>query len=240
MIYKVHQLRAKVVILNNPLLYGLSLSILTRDIEYLLRDFLSCQVIPGMIVDELERILADLEIAIRKAQVNFVEQLRIEDLISRIRQKLMVLILNPNNRRISDYSMEKLQSLKYHGYYGKIVITSTNRTVDDQTRIMYDNIITNGVKHQLDTYKKAGQDVVKTFDPTLSRQENIARMAEKINEVGPLNVSKHLADFAKVNAIDVDKKSLSSVRAFKDAAKSAGFSKILDENNCIHIELAQP
>ena len=65
-----------------------------------------------MIVDELERILADLEIAIRKAQVNFVEQLRIEDLISRIRQKLMVLILNPNNRRISDYSMEKLQSLK--------------------------------------------------------------------------------------------------------------------------------
>ncbi len=74
MIYKVHQLRAKVVILNNPLLYGLSLSILTRDIEYLLRDFLSCQVIPGMIVDELERILADLEIAIRKAQVNFVEQ----------------------------------------------------------------------------------------------------------------------------------------------------------------------
>lgn len=240
MIYKVHQLRAKVVMLNNRLLYGLSLSILLRDIESLLRDFLSCQVIPGMIVDELERILADLEVAIRKAQINFVEQLRIEGFISRIREKLKVLILNPNNRRISDYSMEKLQSLKYHGYYGKIVITSTNRTVDDQARIMYENIITNGVKYQLETYKKAGQDVVNTFDPTLSRQENIARMAEKINEVGPLNVSKHLADFAKVNAIDVDKKSLSSVRAFKDAAKSAGFSKILDENNCIHIELRQP
>lgn len=226
--------------LNNPLLYGLSLTILTKDIEELLRDFLSYQVIPGMIVNELEQILADLGIVIRKVQINFVEQLKIESLISRIRQKLKVEILNPNNRRVSDYSMEKLLSLKYHGYYGKIVITSTNRTVDDQARIMYDNIITNGVEHQLKTYKKAGQDVINTFDSTLSRQENISRMIEKINEVGPLNVSKHLADFAKVNAIDVDKKSLSDVNAFKDATKSAGFSKILDENNCIHIELVQP
>lgn len=226
--------------LNNPLLYGLSLTILTKDIEELLRNFLSYQVIPGMIVNELEQILADLGIVIRKVQINFVEQLKIESLISRIRQKLKVEILNPNNRRVSDYSMEKLLSLKYHGYYGKIVITSTNRTVDDQARIMYDNIITNGLEHQLKTYKKAGQDVINTFDSTLSRQENISRMIEKINEVGPLNVSKHLADFAKVNAIDVDKKSLSDVRAFMDATKSAGFSKILDENNCIHIELTQP
>ena len=105
---------------------------------------------------------------------------------------------------------------------------------------MYDNIISNGLEHQLKTYKKAGQDVINTFDSTLSRQENISRMIEKINEVGPTNVSKHLVDFAKVNAIDVDKKSLSDVRAFKDATKSAGFSKILDENNCIHIELTQP
>ena len=96
------------------------------------------------------------------------------------------------------------------------------------------------IRKYLEGKGAAGKDVVKTFDPTLSRQENIARMAEKINEVGPLNVSKHLADFTKVNAIDVDKESLSSVLAFKDAAKSAGFSKILDENNCIHIELAQP
>lgn len=226
--------------LNNPLLYGLSLTILTRDIENLLRDFLSYQVIPGMIVNELEQVLADLEIAISKVQINFVEQLKIKSLISRIRQKLKVEILNPNNRRISDYSMEKLLSLKYHGYYGKIIITSTNRTVDDQARIMYDNIISNGLEHQLKTYKKAGQDVINTFDSTLSRQENISRMIEKINEVGPTNVSKHLVDFAKVNAIDVDKKSLSDVRAFKDATKSAGFSKILDENNCIHIELTQP
>lgn len=226
--------------LNNPLLYGLSLTILTRDIENLLRDFLSYQVIPGMIVIELEQVLADLEIAISKVQINFVEQLKIKSLISRIRQKLKVEILNPNNRRISDYSMEKLLSLKYHGYYGKIIITSTNRTVDDQARIMYDNIISNGLEHQLKTYKKAGQDVINTFDSTLSRQENISRMIEKINEVGPTNVSKHLVDFAKVNAIDVDKKSLSDVRAFKDATKSAGFSKILDENNCIHIELTQP
>lgn len=226
--------------LNNPLLYGLSLTILTRDIGNLLRDFLSYQVIPGMIVNELEQVLADLEIAISKVQINFVEQLKIKSLISRIRQKLKVEILNPNNRRISDYSMEKLLSLKYHGYYGKIIITSTNRTVDDQARIMYDNIISNGLEHQLKTYKKAGQDVINTFDSTLSRQENISRMIEKINEVGPTNVSKHLVDFAKVNAIDVDKKSLSDVRAFKDATKSAGFSKILDENNCIHIELTQP
>lgn len=226
--------------LNNPLLYGLSLSILLRDIESLLRDFLSCQVIPGMVVDELEHILADLETATRKSNANFAEQIRIEAFVSRMRQKLAIEVLNPKNHKLSHYSMEKLLSLKHHGYYGKIVLTSTNRTVSDQARIMYENIITHGVKYQLEIYKKAGQDVVNTFDSTLSREENIENMKKKINEVGPLNVSKHLADFAKVNAIDVDKKSLSSVQAFKDAAKSAGFSKVLDENDCIHIELIQP
>ena len=54
---------------------------------------------------------------------------------------------------------------------------------------------------------------------------------------GPHKVSHHCADFEKINVLDVSKNSLSNVAAFKNAVKEAGFSPVLDENGCIHIEL---
>ena len=105
---------------------------------------------------------------------------------------------------------------------------------------MYDNIKEHGIEEQLKTYYQPGKNVINTYNPKLSRSENIANMAKKIREEGPENVSKHIADSNQLNVIDVDRKTLSNVQHFKDAAKSAGFTKILDENNCIHIEIPQP
>lgn len=234
-------LRGNANALNNQFYSGCSLASLANEIESQLRETLSYSSIPGYLIDDLEEAISVLERNIAfSPHLNFLEKERIRPLVNKVKKKIEIRLQNPNNRTISDYTAEKLRSLKYHGYAGDIIITSAGRSVNDQARIMYENIIKHGKQHQLNTYKVPGQKVVNTYDSKLSREENIANMAKKIQEVGPDSVSKHVSDFSKLNVIDIDKKSLSSVQNFKDAVKSAGFTKVLDENGCIHIELPQP
>ena len=236
----IENLKCKVNILNNQFFSG-DPSNMASEIESQLREILSYSSIPGHMIDDLENTFTMVERNIDSSpHLNFVEKIQIHTLISKARQKIETRLQNPKHIKISNYTTEKLLSLKYHGYTGDIILTSAGRSVDDQARIMYENIIKHGKQHQLDTYKLPGQQVINTYDPKLSREENIAKMAKKIQEVGPDKVSKHIADFSVLNVIDIDKNTLSSVQNFKDAAKSAGFSKILDENGCIHIELPQP
>lgn len=239
----IDNLKSKASTLNNQFFSG-NPSSMANEIESQIREILSYSSIPGHMIDDLENTFNMVERNIDSSpHLNYVEKTQLRTLISKARQKIEIR-LQTNHIKISNYTTEKLLSLKYHGYTGDIIITSAGRSVNDQARIMYDNIAKNknGIEAGKDEQKGIYivHEVIDVVDPKLSREENIAKMAKKIQEVGPDKVSKHIADFSALNVIDIDKNTLSSVQNFKDAAKSAGFSKILDENGCIHIELPQP
>ncbi len=237
----IDNLRGNATALNNQFNSGNSSANLANEVESELREILSYSSIPGHLIDNLEQTLSSLENSLfASSQLNTIEKERIRPLIDKAKKKIEIRLQNPNNVEVSNYTTEKLEALKYHGYTGDIILTSAGRSINDQARIMYENIIKHGKDHQLKTYKLPGQNVINTYNPNLSKEENIANMAKKIQELGPDNVSKHIADFSELNVVDIDKNSLSSVQNFKDAAKSAGFTKVLDENGCIHIELPQP
>lgn len=236
----IENLKKNATTLNNRFFSGNSSACMANEIESELRQIISYSAIPGPLIDNMEETLSMLENSLSSPHLNIIEKARIRPLIEKAKKKIEIRLQNPKNLNISNYTTEKLQSLKYHGYTGDIIITSAGRSVNDQARIMYENIIKHGKEHQLKTYKLPGQTVINTYNPKLSKEENIANMAKKIQELGPDSVSKHVADFSELNVIDIDKRSLSSAQNFKDAAKSAGFTKVLDENGCIHIELPQP
>lgn len=119
-----------------------------------------------------------------------------------------------------------------------LTITSTARSIYDQARIMYENILSHGVQHQLDTYKTPGDNVVKVYDATLSREDNIAAMVTQIKQEGSTKVSKHCADHTVLNVFDIALSSIEDSTKFKQALDKFGIYH-LDENGCIHLEIPQ-
>lgn len=211
-----------------------------RDTESVLQSIVSQQSIEGDLVSTLDELMVILKEKIQRLPVPFMEKTRALGLIEKVQSRLKVTILNPNGRVFSSYTREKILSLKKYGYVGSVIITSTERSVEEQARIMYENILKKGKAEQLRTYLQPGQNVINIYDESLSREKNIAAMAEQIRKEGPEHVSKHIANSEIINVIDVDRKTLSNVQTFVDAARHAGFTKILDENGCIHLELPQP
>jgi hypothetical protein len=244
----IENLKSNANTLNNQFFSG-DPSSLASEIESQLREILSYPSIPGHMIDELENTFSMVERSIDStSHLNFMEKIQIRTLISKARQKIEIRLQNPDHIKISNYTTEKLLSLKYHGYTGDIILTSGMRSVEEQARIMYNNIVNykggikEGIKEQKRIYDYNGDKVIDVFDEKLSREENISnmkKMIEKIKE-SDKEAFKHTGDFSKLNAIDVDEKTLSNVQNFMDAAKSAGFFQILRENNCVHIVLPQP
>lgn len=96
-------------------------------------------------------------------------------------------------------------------------ITSVGRTVEDQSRVMFDLCIQpNGVAKTKALYLNAGDQIVDVFVKyqALPRAQVEALMAEKIREVGPGNVSHHICD----SVHDVFDVAPSSIPAPKKAA----------------------
>jgi hypothetical protein len=86
-------------------------------------------------------------------------------------------------------------------------VTSFARTPEDQARVMWENcsaelpaslkvLYKDSVHRQRSLYKAPGQAVVDVYAAhrTLSREACIAKMLEKILEVGPHKVSNHCAE----------------------------------------------
>ena len=89
-----------------------------------------------------------------------------------------------------------------------VQITSTARTAQDQARIMYQMIEAKGIKYVNTLYGSGGQQVVEAYEAAqkkkLSADEIKAAMLNKINEVGPNNVSHHVVgDDGKLCVFDV-------------------------------------
>lgn len=139
---------------------------------------------------------------------------------------------------ISGYSYNLLMNLS--GYSGEIYITSVARTPEEQAQAMLNNIKKNGVQSQLDLYAPAGDQVISVYDANLSDSENLQNMIAKILEIGPSNVSKHCADPAILNVLDVSRSRLSNANTFVTALNLAGIYNIDEpKNGCVHIEIPQ-
>ena len=126
--------------------------------------------------------------------------------------------------------------IKMEGYQGNIVISSVARTPEQQARCMLLNIKNNGMEEQRKTYKYEGQQVLNAYNPNLSDEENVRRMTQKINEVGPHRVSRHCVASTDYCVFDVEKSTLSNVGTFKQSIRQVS-ELVLDENNCVHVEM---
>ena len=126
-----------------------------------------------------------------------------------------------------------------------IYITSTARSTYDQARIMYENCDkVGGVAKQKEIYADPGDKVIDVYvnEKKLGKTEaeTIISMENKIKDLGPSNVSKHIADFKVMNTFDVSYARLSNKNDFLDEIKKRKeLDKVLIENECYHIQINQ-
>ena len=166
-----------------------------------------------------------------------------EDVI--IEQETNVIIsygANADRAAISETTLEILRRVGRASDNYEIFITSTARTPYDQARIMYNNIVRNGIAEQRRTYREPGQRVLDVYEEQQrlrsDRQQTISAMEERIIELGPSNVSRHCADHNQINVFDVAISRLTNSERFLTEIRAQA-DRVLDENNCYHIEINQ-
>ena len=125
-----------------------------------------------------------------------------------------------------------------------IYITSTARTSHDQARIMYENCEEKGASVQKGIYASAGDKVIDVYiagkKENKSKDNIIVDMKNKINELDPETVSKHLANPDVMNTFDVSYGRLSDKTKFlSEIKKRSELDKVLVENDCYHIQINQ-
>jgi len=132
-------------------------------------------------------------------------------------------------------------------------ITSTIRTPDKQAAIMYDNCESTGAQTQYNIYGSYGDQVIDVYvsgkKAGSSRATIVTNMTNKINSLGPRNVSAHCATYAQYatyNVFDISSSSIANKTNFLNQLnqyKSSGkITKYIDEtstNGCYHIEITQ-
>ena len=133
-------------------------------------------------------------------------------------------------------------------------ITSTARTPADQARAMYQNLVGTGrgqgVANQRRLYASAGDKIIDVFEELQAAGKTPAEiqagMRDRIMELGPGTVSRHLADPATLNVVDIAPSSLgdaAAVTAFEGAARALVGSRIArlltpgDRDPAEHLEI---
>jgi len=112
-------------------------------------------------------------------------------------------------------------------------ITELQRRPADQTHVMFDNIVRHGLQSQYDLYGTAGDSVIRVFEGmtrgltaqqiSARRQSIVAAMTTQIERIGPGNVSVHMGDFSRRQAIDIAPSSFTTAsrQRFQAAAIAA-------------------
>ena len=153
---------------------------------------------------------------------------------------------------VSPFTLTVLQDIMRTANVARITITSTQRSPQDQARVMYDNIVREGVAAQKALYKAPGQSVIDAYvtakNAGKSPDDIKAAMVARILEVGPEKVSRHAADPKVLNVFDISPTSVSASQdqqqAFVRAARSdQRVAKVLtpaDNDPAFHLEIPQP
>jgi hypothetical protein len=160
------------------------------------------------------------------------------------------IVFGPNAKSadVSEFSLAVLRDIMRTADVVRLTITSTQRSPQDQARVMFDNIERDGVARQKALYKPAGQSVVDAYAAAKaagkSSDEIKAAMVARILEIGPEKVSRHAADPKVLNVFDISPASVSRQAAFVDAARTDGrVAKVLtpaENDPAFHLEIPQP
>lgn len=136
--------------------------------------------------------------------------------------------------RVSAYSLSIIRMSMVEAGIHSLTITSTARTPQEQVNAMYYNL-----KHKnYCKYAPAGQAVESLYPDKEA-------MLKEVYRQGPGRVSKHCADFNKLNVIDISPSSVSNPRAFhKSLINNVKISRVLDpwtktKDPVFHIEIPQ-
>ncbi|MDH5445584.1 MAG: hypothetical protein OEY52_08490 [Gammaproteobacteria bacterium] len=156
---------------------------------------------------------------------------------------------NPSDSvKVSKYSKTVLTEIMKESGLTKIIITSTARTVADQARIMYSNIEKHGANEQKRLYSGYGDKVIDVYVDLKSkgktRAEIISAMQKKIITLGPSKVSSHVADFSKLNVVDIAPSSIPKGLQLKFEKAVADDSRIKrffkpPKDPAYHLEITQ-
>lgn len=136
--------------------------------------------------------------------------------------------------RVSAYSLSIIRMSMVEAGIHSLTITSTARTPQEQVSAMYYNL-----KHKnYCKYAPAGQAVESLYPDKEA-------MLKEVYRQGPGRVSKHCADFNKLNVIDISPSSVSNPRAFhKSLINNVKISRVLDpwtktKDPVFHLEIPQ-
>jgi hypothetical protein len=156
-----------------------------------------------------------------------------------------------NQAVVSVHTLGVLTEILKNASLASCLITSTSRTPADQARIMFNNIVKEGVVKQKALYKAPGKAIVDEYVKAKNAGKNSdqikAAMEAKIRALGPASISRHCADPAILNVVDIAPSSLTNKLAFDKATKAAVtkgiVSKFLtpaDNDPAFHLEIPQP
>jgi hypothetical protein len=157
----------------------------------------------------------------------------------------------PNARResVSPYTLGVLRDVCRIAGIEWILISSTERTPDDQARVMYFNCAKYGASSQYRLYGPFGDRVVDVYQGGRSEgwgeKKIIQAMADCIRQVGPSKVSRHCADPRVLNVVDIAPYTIPDAKAalFVEAVRNdKRVTKLLTppKDPAFHLEVKQP
>jgi hypothetical protein len=129
---------------------------------------------------------------------------------------------------VSDYALGVLKDVMKAAGEKSATISSTIRNAADQARVMYNNLEGTGEKQGVEAQRKlygaAGDQVIDVYEKLKGEKKTPDEiklgMKEKIDEVGPSNVSNHCGDHTKLIVFDVGPASISDDDKFAEAAEA--------------------
>lgn len=152
---------------------------------------------------------------------------------------------------VSEHSRQVLRDVLADAGLDSCVVTSTVRSPARQAKAMYTNIELTSIARQLALYGDAGDEVIREYQrlkPLGHGQKAIlGAMENKINALGPGNVSRHCADPTTLNVIDIAPSSIASSQDFLDALGRARDAELISRffspangDPAFHVEIPQP
>ncbi|MBL4655457.1 MAG: hypothetical protein JKY33_06510 [Bacteroidia bacterium] len=135
---------------------------------------------------------------------------------------------NVRSEWVTDHTAKVISNVLFKSFNFSANVSSAYRTPEKQARAMYYNLIGagegQGVRAQRNLYLKPGNEVIDIFEAfspewNCTSAECIAAMTNKINEIGPGNVSTHSSNPSTYNVIDISPKSITNTGYFKEEVK---------------------
>lgn len=103
---------------------------------------------------------------------------------------------NANQDAMTATGLKVLREICSKACIASVEVTSTSREVKDQARIMYDMIKSKGAAYVNNLYGAGGKKIVSVYEESekykLSEADTKKAMADKMDEIGPSTVSRHI------------------------------------------------